>query len=133
MAAPNGNKAKFLAQQIEFSAFLPVSTKLILLVIFSIYNTKLVDPWVRQKHDQPFFKTLVVMDVVKHDITKHHKMMSKSKWLMQMQGKFDFNSCVETHRCARKRIYHESEVLILKSVPRVKVWHHLAEPCDAKL
>ena len=47
------------------------------------------------------------------------------------QGKFDFNSCVDTHRCARKRIYHECEVLILQSVPPVTVWHQSAEPRDA--
>ena len=37
----------FLAQH-----FLPISTKLILLVIFSLYKTKWVDLWVRQKSDQ---------------------------------------------------------------------------------
>ena len=31
------------------------------------------------------------------------------------------------------RILHVCEVLIEKSVPRVAVWHHEAEPCDAKL
>ena len=36
----------------SFPHFLPVSTKLILLVIFSLYKSKLVDPWVRQKRDQ---------------------------------------------------------------------------------
>ena len=54
----------FLAQQREFSAFSPVSTKLILLVILAI-ETKLVDPWVRQNVTSTFFKTLVVMDVTK--------------------------------------------------------------------
>ena len=49
----------FLAHQIKFSCtanrvfhILPVSSKLILFVIFSLYKTKLVDPWVRQKGDQ---------------------------------------------------------------------------------
>ena len=31
------------------------------------------------------------------------------------------------------RILHECEVLIEKSVPKVTVWHHSAEPRDAKL
>ena len=31
------------------------------------------------------------------------------------------------------RIFHECEVLIENSVPRVTVWHHEAEPRDAKL
>ena len=31
------------------------------------------------------------------------------------------------------RIFHEFEVLIEKSVPRVTVWHHEAPPSDAKL
>ena len=34
---------------------------------------------------------------------------------------FRLDSSVGTHRCARKRVYHECEVLILKSVPRVTV------------
>ena len=38
--------------QVEYSTFLPISTKLILLVIVSLYKTKLVDPWDRQKCDQ---------------------------------------------------------------------------------
>ena len=48
-------------------------------------------------------------------------------------GKFDLNSSVGIDRGARKRIYHECEVLIYKSVPRVTVWDHSAEPRDAKL
>ena len=31
------------------------------------------------------------------------------------------------------RILHECEVLVEKSVPRVTVWHHSAEPRDAKI
>ena len=34
------------------------------------------------------------------------------RYLSGTMGKFDFNSCVDTHRCVRKRIYHECEVLI---------------------
>ena len=50
--------------------------------------------------------------VVKHDVTKHHNMMSKSKFADAneckiFQGKFDFYACVDAHRRARKRIYHD--------------------------
>ena len=31
------------------------------------------------------------------------------------------------------RIFHECELLLEKSVPRVAVWHHEALPSDAKL
>ena len=34
------------------------------------------------------------------------------------------NSSVGTKKCARKRIYHQCELQIDKSVPRVTVWHH---------
>ena len=33
---------------------------------------------------------------------------------------------------ARQRIQHEFEERMEKSVPWVTVWHHSAEPCDAK-
>ena len=42
------------------------------------------------------------------------------------------NSSVCTNKYARKRIYHYCKVQIDKSVPRVTVWHHEAEPRDAK-
>ena len=32
----------------------------------------------------------------------------------------------------KESISQECVVLIQKAVPRVTVWHHLAEPCDAK-
>ena len=54
---------KIISHQIGYSAFLPVSTKLIVLVIFSLYKTKLVDPWDRQKRDQHVLLKKVVMDV----------------------------------------------------------------------
>ena len=43
---------EYLEHQIEFSACLPISTKLILLVIFSLYEIKHLDPWVSIKRDQ---------------------------------------------------------------------------------
>ena len=42
------------------------------------------------------------------------------------------NSSVGIKKCARERIYHQCKVRTDKSVPRVTVWHHSAEPCDAK-
>ena len=53
-----------------FPHFLPVSLKLILLVIFSLYKIKLVDPWVRQKRDQ-----LVLQNT---GCNGHHKTLSLS-------------------------------------------------------
>ena len=42
----------FLHSRYSFPHFLLVSTKLILLVIFSLYKTKLVDLWVGRKCDK---------------------------------------------------------------------------------
>ena len=40
---------------------------------------------------------------------------------------------ITCNRRQNKRIFHECEVLIEKSVSRVTVWHHEALPSDAKL
>ena len=50
--------------------FLPVSTKLILSVIFNLYKIKLVDPWVRQKRDQHVLQNTGCNLVVKEDVTR---------------------------------------------------------------
>ena len=70
--------------------------------------------------------------VIKHDVTKTHKVTSKSKWLTWMENISRYILFDSNVGCARKRIYHECEVLIYNSVPQVTVWHHLADSGDAK-
>ena len=40
---------------------------------------------------------------------------------------------IKLNECHIIRIFHEYEILIEKSVPRVTVWHHKATSSDAKL
>ena len=73
--------------------------------------------------------------VVKRDVKRTSQNAGKIK-MADVNAKYFklnlLNLNFGTHSCARKIIYHECEVLIFKSAPRVTVKYHSAVLRDAK-